>query len=236
MSRYVATLGPGRTATLWLANALGANVVTPDVRVEHEPFRIPSIARWSTADMTPAKRAQSGWNRWMKRKHAVYVAIGAESRNILGLQEKFQPKWFMLWRDPCELLASTVGWLKTTRKNLRSHDPLMMASANAYGKFVALEGTLSHLEALGIEPEHWHMDEYTTQTGLERLAESMGLELNNKLVMKQKGHPTAKEFKQNPDKWPQSLKDDIDDIINTMPRVRQAYEVAMERAGIIVDA
>lgn len=200
--RYFVITGMGRTATLWLSQMLNQH---PDTTVWHEvtkPDRPRRFVKWLLLE-TPV----------------VGTADGFACYHIADLQRELHPQWLWVWREPWQWIRSF--WARHPQVPFAQHVQRL---------FGMLEAALAMAEFYNIELTHWHMEDYTSEEGFRALAEHVGLSFGAELKMLPPSN-ARKDFGDIAHEacWTEQQKLYILEVIERLPRVLQASQLAYER-------
>lgn len=167
MKRFIVT-GHGRSATKWLAFILNKNL---HAEVSHEFFKhrraAEDIGKWFNREKAPVMGMVNG--------HALHFipAIIEEAD-----KHKTEVQWATVWRDPVDLVISV--WRRWIGGGIYPTDQIDAQTA-ASKVAVGLEGSLVSFKMFSVKLSYWHMDYYTTDEGVNKMASYLGIPFSPKI-------------------------------------------------------
>ncbi len=185
--------GPGRCGTNWLAEVLGVPI---------EPF-----GHFKTTDPYA----------WMTDHE---VCVNHYACDYIQELAPLVDTWVFVHRDPVDYLCSMLGrWYGKQFPHWCTVDE--QARTGARQLLGGLEASLALMEHYGVTPSHWHMNLYTTEPGLQKLAAHLRVSLayplklpeplnvGTKKVVREQLHPATLDY--------------IQAVHSGLPRLTQGY-------------
>jgi len=199
-----------RQATHWVCEMIKANVELKDNSlVGHEDF---------------ARNFSHQMRIWEEAEDTC-ISVSCNMFMLQELHRRFpQAAYCYLWREPIDhfMSLSATSALNCTREFGRS----FMYAGWVWG---LREHELQLAEQLGIDLTHWHMDYYTTKKGFVELMKTLGLPLNQEIVMKNALNQHRRLSKPAFTDWagdPENHRRMVTELFESMDRSTAAYKSA----------
>lgn len=210
MKDYFIIASIGRSGTLWLTNTLSQ---FEQVNIWHDLFFPENFNR-------DIKLFENSTN------YLVGTVSGPTRYAIKELNDKFNPKWGWLWRDPLETLKSHVEMTFQTERNdykIFSKEPVERRITRfAHMLFSDIELSLQTFKYYNIPVKFWHLEKLTKD--LQPIINWLGI-VNKKFILPPKintmpDHDKIIDIKN----WSKEVLEKVNSCWNLCLLTKQFYE------------
>jgi hypothetical protein len=210
-SSHVFVLSHPKAGTRWVRDMFAENVLCVRKDIVHEAFRtqpVRTLRRW--------------------KEPGLHIAVCYSSTWIPQAYREFpELRMAVIMRDPIDSALSLLSHRQRGKPKFDEPGHFSVWITEAWG---LLNRGLQILEELNIDAPRWHFDYYTTLTGFKELANSIDVQLVDRIKYAEKTYETDRGDRIYREEVPNILIEQLEEAFAGFKYLKQAHDKAKAEA------